>query len=59
MLFRSSLAPLALEAQALLAAALAAAGFYAFGAGLSRRDGLILVMSFAGFVTWMVSRLGA
>jgi len=54
-----SIAPLAPEAQALLAAALAAAGFYAFGAGLSRRDGLILVMGFAGFVTWIVSRLGA
>jgi hypothetical protein len=55
----SSLAPLAVEAQALLAAGIAAAGFYAGGAGLSRRDGLILVMGFAGFATWTISRLGA
>lgn len=54
---RADLAALGPEAAALLAAGLICAGFFVVGRGLSRRDGLVLVMCCAGFITWLVLRV--
>jgi len=54
----ASLRPLGTEALALLAAATICAGFFIAGRGLSRRDGLVLTMACAGFVSWLVLRIG-
>lgn len=53
-----SLATLAQETLALLAAGLMCGGFFVAGQGLSRRDGLVLALCCAGFVTWIAWRIG-
>lgn len=53
----AGLRPLLGEALALLACALVAFGLIVSGRGLSRRDGLLLCLCFAGCVTWLTLRL--